>query len=137
MPLEGKIDKFSTIQRRWLKASEPFDTGAYRVDERGRIYGIATSDHLQKGRLGAIGKTLAETLAFVLERRSLVDYHDDTGRLVASSGRAFPEPLERAAVLCSGVLPRYQARERSYSNVPAGIAAHIQSLTSLSLQEFA
>jgi hypothetical protein len=125
-PVEG----FDPVDIRWTESSEAQaqTPGLYRVRTwQAHIHVLTTPTgvSLRVPRQPAVFEVLR------WERRGVLEYDPSTWELWAPVNARLPLLHERAAVLCSGLLPRFEVRDRiggiKHFNVPPRIASRIAS----------
>jgi len=141
-PLSSVLESLSTMQvggphaqrfdlssARWVDADHD-RPGAYRVENWGRTYGFTSLEDLALQQMRVTEANVAKHLAAREAGVSLLAYEKDRTALTTLLGAELPMLLERAAVACSGTLPRLRADlgQLEYPAVTPAIARALQLL---------
>jgi hypothetical protein len=121
------LERYDLGAGRWAPA-EHDAPGAYRVEFRGRTYGVSSVEDLGRQSMRVTDAFLAKHLAAAQARLSLTRYDVRRRVLMAPLGAELPGVLDRLAAMSSGYPPQRQAGAAviEYSGVPSDIAAAIQ-----------
>ena len=117
------LERYSLATGAWAAAD--FDrAGAYRLEYWGRTYGFANESDAVAQQMRLADPALVKHLAAQVEGVSLLAYDAEREALYTPLGAELPPLLERAAVACSGRLPRLRADlgQLEYVAVPSSVA---------------
>jgi hypothetical protein len=122
MPQGFQAERFDAQRLIWTETAKTDQPGLYRFTHYHREYRLKIG--------GAVFKTPLYIGIFAWlrhENRRAFVYDADKQALRGTASATLPPLLARAAVLCSGYLPRFETRERAhiYQNIPPAIAHHL------------
>jgi hypothetical protein len=106
----------------WESTLNPDRAGLHRLPTRPVQHRINID-----GRWRSTPYPLGKHLAGHMEGISLMAYDADSGTIKCSKGSQLPCPYDKIATMCTGKLPEFDLRSKSYlySEVPATIASRI------------
>lgn len=115
------LEFFHAAEGRWREATTLREVGAYRTKFAGTRYFFRD----QEGETRAVSPGLAKVLAARAAGVSLHHYDASSGTLIGQLGCDLPGLLGRAAVACSGSLPRQDGPVLHFEDVPRDVAEKI------------
>ena len=119
----GQMDRFELDLGRWTPVDRMDRPGAYRLRSRPWVYAVVPPADAKDRRTVVADVRFAKHLAASARSFALIGYEESSNTLLASAGAPLPGIFERAAVLCSGRLPkRRRDGTLAYECVPVEIA---------------
>ena len=128
--LSGNHEVFIPASHGWAKATQIHEPGTMRQRSLGPTqYFFRTPEDVERATVRRVSMDVAKYLAAWQARVELFRYDPDTQELSVPLGAPLPGLFERAAVLCSGVLPHQRRKEWSlvYSEIPAEFVADLRA----------
>lgn len=124
------IKRWSTDVARWRPVGDASVPGAYQLLSPTPVYCLRDHGDIENGTLRRVDFRLAKYAAALAEEARTIGYDEETHTLYVPLGADLPGLYGRAAVLCSGLLPFEDERQRvtRYHAVPRDIAEHIAAL---------
>jgi hypothetical protein len=124
------IKRWSTDVARWRSVGDASGPGAYQLLSPTPVYCLRDRHDVDNGTMRRVDVRLAKHAAALAEGERMAAYDDETRTLYVPLGAGLPGLYGRAAVLCSGLLPIEDERQRttSYREVPRPIAEHLVAL---------
>jgi hypothetical protein len=126
------IRRWSSDHAQWQQAGDASRPGAYHLRTPAPLYCIRDELDIQMGTMRRVDARLAKHAVATFENRCLLGYDSTEQVLYTPLGADLPGLFGRVAVLCSGLLPSQDERQRttSYRQVPQEIAEQLAYLMS-------
>jgi hypothetical protein len=118
-----ELEIFDLPSASWHPVREVAAPGAYRSRWRGVAYFHVSPSDVAEGQGVAADARTVKHLAAAHAHAPLMAYSSEKQILVCPVGCELPGLLDRAAVLCSGQLPKKSKGELEYMNVTESVAA--------------
>lgn len=124
------IKRWSADVARWRSVGDASSPGAYQMLSPRPAYCIRDRHDVENGTMRRVDVRLAKHAAALAEGERMAGYDEETRTLYLPLGADLPGLYGRAAVLCSGLLPSEDERQRvtRYHEVPREIAEHLAAL---------
>lgn len=121
-PQGYKTERYDAEQLRWIEAKEDRQPGFYRYTHYRREYRLKLPETSLK-----MPPYIGIFVWLQHEKRVVFEYDPKAKTLRGPASAILPPLFGRAAVLCSGFLPQFDAQtyQHVYTDVPAGLAYHL------------
>jgi hypothetical protein len=115
---------------RWRQTDDAHVPGSYQLAGAATVYCLRDETDIQHGTMRRMDARLVKYAAALGADQTMIGYDADTENLYVPLGADLPGLYGRVAVLCSGLLPVENEKQRitRYQNVPQELAGHLAAL---------
>jgi hypothetical protein len=132
LPQHRKVERWDHATTKWVPADDAEQPAGYRLSGFGSTYVLRNQQDVDEGTVSICTVQLLKHVVAHETGMSLLAYHEADRSLVVRLGADLPSLYGRAAVLCSGLAPLEDTKQRCliYRDVPPAIASLIHGALS-------